>query len=128
MPSVEKGRVFGVSLTISAFGVVFQTIGLLAEAILFLTSAIGPGRSKIVGPFIFFWSTPFLAAGLAIIALGITGIALVKSGKRDAAAAGGMLLIAASAFAFPTFFGFFIGSALMFAGGVLALLWARAQR
>jgi hypothetical protein len=38
-----------------------------------------------------------------------------------------MLLIISSIFAFPTLFGFFIGSALMFVGGILAIIWAPAK-
>ncbi|MCL4343592.1 MAG: hypothetical protein M1291_01340 [Thaumarchaeota archaeon] len=117
-----------VAIAISLAGLVFQLSALLLEIAVFALAAFAPsGRAVTLGPFIFFWSVPFIMLGLIFIALGLAGIAFLNTGKRARVTAGGMLLIISSIFAFPTLFGFFIGSALMFVGGILAIIWAPAK-
>ncbi|MGC8661061.1 MAG: hypothetical protein ACP5TZ_00985 [Nitrososphaeria archaeon] len=113
------------AIAISSIGLAFQLLALLVEiAVLSLVALAPPGRAITFGPFIFFWSVPFTVMGLIFVVLGVAGIAFLNTGKRARVAAGGMMLIISSVFAFPTLFGFFIGSVLMFVGGILAIIWA----
>ncbi len=110
------------AIAISSVGLAFQVLAFLFEmAILALASS---RRSFVLGPFIFFWSVPFMMVGIVFIALGSVGLAFLSSGKKVEVSLGGMLLIISSVFGFPTLFGFFIGSVLMFIGGILALIWS----
>jgi hypothetical protein len=103
----------------------FQILALLIEFAIFTLAIFVPLRhTAIYGPFIFVWSASFIMMGLILIAVGIIGIYFMKSGERRRVSVGGLLLIVASVFAFPTMFGFFLGSFLMFVGGILAIVWA----
>lgn len=113
------------AIVISSAGLAFQLLAILVEiAVLSLAAFIPSGRAITMGPFIFFWSVPFITMGVIFFALGVAGIALLNAGERTKVAVGGTLLIVSSVFAFPTLYGFFIGSVLMFVGGILAIIWA----
>lgn len=62
-----------------------------------------------------------------MIAVGLAGVALMASRDRERRMAGSVLVIVASVIAFPTMFGFIVGSLLMLVGGLLGLLeWGHA--
>lgn len=110
----------GAAIAVSSIGLAFQ---LLAFAFEMAILAFASRRSIAFGPFIFFWSLPFLLIGVIFLGLGVAGIAFLNAGRKPEVTLGGLLLIISSVFGFPTLFGFFIGSALMFIGGIMALLW-----
>lgn len=58
------------------------------------------------------------ALGLLLIRLGSVGLRLARSSQRSAIRAGGLLLILSAAIAYPTAWGFFVGSALMLLRGI----------
>lgn len=58
------------------------------------------------------------ALGLSFIALGLVGLRLTQSSRRDTIRAGGLVLILSAAIAYPTAWGFFVGSILMVLGGM----------
>ena len=108
------------AIVVSSIGLAFQVIAFVFEMGIL---ALASWRSIVLGPFIFFWSLPFLLIGIIFLALGVAGIAFLNTGRKHDAILGGLLLIISSVFGFPTLFGFFIGSALMFIGGIMAILW-----
>ncbi|MEM0097320.1 MAG: hypothetical protein QXY52_00740 [Conexivisphaerales archaeon] len=113
------------AITISFAGLTFQLLALLLEIAYFALAAFVPYRNTYrFGPFIFFLSVPFIMIGILFIIIGAVSIAFLNTGKKGRVAMGGILLIISSVFAFPTLFGFFIGSVLMFVGGILAIVWA----
>ncbi|MGC8557946.1 MAG: hypothetical protein ACP5NC_03005 [Nitrososphaeria archaeon] len=113
------------AIIVSSIGLGFQILALLIEFVIFTLAIFAPLRHTVTyGPFIFFWSTSFVMMGLILILVGVIGIHFMNSGERGRVSIGGLLLIVASVFAFPTMFGFFIGSFLMFVGGILAIVWA----
>lgn len=114
------------AIIVSSIGLGFQIFALLIAV--FTLAIFAPvKRAFIYGPFIFFWSTSFVIMGLVLIAVGAIGIHFMDSGDRRKVSIGGLLLIVASVFAFPTMFGFFLGSFLMFIGGIIAMIWAMAN-
>jgi len=79
------------------------------------------------GPWIFgyfsYWF-PLLAilAGIEI-ALGVLGVLWMNTANMSKVQTGSVFVLIASIIAFPTMFGFMIGSLLMLIGSILGLTW-----
>jgi hypothetical protein len=63
----------------------------------------------------------FLVASIAIAALGVF---LINSPRLGSVRMGSVLVLVGAVLAFPTAFGFVIGSLLMVMGGVFGLIWS----
>lgn len=70
------------------------------------------------------WSLVWIITAVAVIAIGAYGIVLMNSTNLGSVRTGATLVLIASIIAFPTMWGFMIGSLLMFAGSILGLVWA----
>jgi len=71
----------------------------------------------------FNWSSGWVLLVGFVIALGIAGVVLMDSSRTEGVRAGSVLVLASSVAAFPTLFGFMIGSGLMLVGGIVGLVW-----
>lgn len=60
---------------------------------------------------------------VAVIALGVIGILWMNTGETRKIQSGSIFVLVASIIAFPTMFGFAIGSLLMLIGAILGLTW-----
>jgi len=69
------------------------------------------------------WSLIWLISAAIVIALGIYGAMLMNSTQIGRVRMGATLVLVASIIAFPTMWGFMIGSLLMFVGSLLGLTW-----
>ena len=65
---------------------------------------------------------------VASIAMGALGVYIINSSRVDSVRLGSVLVLIAAVLAFPTAFGFVVGSLLMVAGGVLGLIWSPTQQ
>ena len=75
----------------------------------------------------FFWN-PFFALFTAVVmALGVLGVIWMNSTNVNKVRTGSVLVLVASIIAFPTMFGFMIGSLLMLIGSILGLVWQPAK-
>ena len=63
---------------------------------------------------------PILVASIAVATVGML---MIRSSRLEKARLGTLLFVAAAVLAFPTVFGFIVGSALLVLGGVLRLIW-----
>ena len=114
-----------------------STVGLALQALggLFFVYAVsysssygffGPGM-MFGGPWMFgffsYWF-PLLAilAGIEIV-LGVLGVLWMNTTSLSRVRTGSILVLVASIIAFPTMFGFMIGSLLMLIGSILGLTW-----
>ncbi len=70
-----------------------------------------------------FWATILTVFVAVVIFLGVFGILWINTSDLDKIRTGSTLVLVASVIAFPTMFGFMIGSLLMFIGGILGLTW-----
>lgn len=130
---VEESRVDGRFFTLSILGIGVQAA---SWVIIFLTwlyplamehwmTPLGMNPSTMnhwiltTGGMLVAPSMQALAAlGLAFIALGIIGFSLTRSSRTSTIRAGGLLLILSAVLAYPTAWGFFLGSILMVVGGM----------
>jgi len=88
---------------------------------------------KIMGPWImqhrnayslgYVWVSVWMGVMTAVIGLGAYGTFLMNSVDIEKVRTGATLVLVASVVAFPTMWGFFIGSLLMFIGSLLGLTW-----
>lgn len=69
------------------------------------------------------WSLIWLISAVIVIALGVYGAVLMNSAQVGKVRMGATLVLVASIIAFPTMWGFMIGSLLMFVGSLLGLTW-----
>jgi len=69
------------------------------------------------------WSLIWLISAVIVIALGVYGAVLMNSTRVGRVRMGATLVLIASIIAFPTMWGFMIGSLLMFVGSLLGLTW-----
>lgn len=63
----------------------------------------------------------WIALSIAAIAIGVVGVGLMSSKKAGRFRSGAVLVLVGAVLAFPVMWGFWIGSTLMFIGGVLGL-------
>jgi hypothetical protein len=134
MTSTEKKPVAAFMLAIA--GVTFQLVAaLFLVYILFFSEAIMEkmwvygrmwswmmhrGDSYVVS---IVWITFWIAIMIAVVGLGAYGAVLMNSSSIENVRTGATLILVASIIAFPTMWGFFIGSLLMFIGSILGLSW-----
>jgi hypothetical protein len=124
-----------------------STVGLALQALggLFLVYAIsysspyglfGPGM---MGPWMMFggpWMFGFFSSWFPLvvviagieIALGVLGVLWMNTTNLSKVRTGSVLILVASIIAFPTMFGFMIGSLLMLIGSILGLTWQPRTR
>ncbi|HZY47096.1 MAG TPA: hypothetical protein VFE96_04795 [Candidatus Bathyarchaeia archaeon] len=76
------------------------------------------------GAFTWIW-VPWLVASIAIAALGVF---LLNSSSLEDVRIGSVLVLVGAVLAFPTFFGFVVGSLLMVLGGIFGLVWSPTQQ
>ena len=81
------------------------------------------GYYNLGGSFFTWWFGVWLAVGLAVIGLGTYGLKLVSSNSLQSVHSGSVILLIASIIAFPTMWGFFVGSVLLFVAAILGLSW-----
>ena len=65
----------------------------------------------------------WIGLSVAVIVASIIGIFWMNSSNLERVRTGSTLVLIASLLAFPTMWGLFIGSLLMFIGGILGLTW-----
>ncbi|MDG7008278.1 MAG: hypothetical protein JRN06_08530 [Nitrososphaerota archaeon] len=75
----------------------------------------------------FFWSPFFALLAAVVIALGVLGVIWMNGTNVSKVRTGSVLVLVASIIAFPTMFGFMIGSLLMLIGSILGLVWQPAK-
>lgn len=73
------------------------------------------------------WGILWLILAVVIVAVGVYGAVLINSANLRRVRMGATLVLVASIIAFPTMWGFVIGSLLMFVGSLLALTWLPPQ-
>jgi len=85
---------------------------------------MGPGM-MIGGPWSYGFGGPFLtvAFGILVLALGLLGTMWLNTFDIRKIRSGATLVLITSLIAFPTMFGFMIGSLLMFIAGIIGLTW-----
>ncbi len=76
------------------------------------------------GAYTWVW-IPFIVGSIAIAAFGVF---LMNSSRIQDLRMGSVLVLVGAVLAFPTAFGFVIGSLLMVLGGVLGLVWSPTQQ
>jgi hypothetical protein len=123
------------AFTLSAVGLALQALGGLffVYAISYSSSYgfFGPG---IMGPWMMFggtwmsgyfsyWFPLFAILGGIEIALGVLGVLWMNTANLSRVRTGSVFVLVASIIAFPTMFGFMIGSLLMLIGSILGLTW-----
>ena len=74
-----------------------------------------------------FWSPFFALFTAVVIALGVLGVIWMNGTNVSKVRTGSVLVLVASIIAFPTMFGFMIGSLLMLIGSILGLVWQPAR-
>lgn len=116
---------------LSVTGLIFQ--GVSAAMIIVMFSAFGP--FGMMGPYYggmmgtyyagtswFGWMAGiWLAITAVVIGLGVTGVLWMNSADVNKFRSGAIVLLVAAIVAFPTMWGFGIGSILMFVGAILGL-------
>ncbi len=102
------------AFVLALIGAIFHTIGGITMATLgaFFAFLVFPGLG-------------LLLTGLAIvfIVLAFLGVYWLYTGNKTQVTYGGVLTLVIAIVAFPTIWGFFIGSLLGFIGGILGLVW-----
>lgn len=122
------------AFTISLIGLALQTVGAMffAYAMLYGWGSGFWGPGMMMGPWMMMggpwfggalWSPLSSLFAVAVIALGVLGVFWMHASESSKVRTGSTLVLVASIIAFPTMFGFMIGSLLMLLGGVLGLTW-----
>lgn len=125
------------ALTLAAVGLAFQVIGgfVIAYMISFFWSYHYSGFG-FVGPWMMFgegwprmfgfstlWFAFFLIFAAVEVALAVLGVLWMNTTDISKIRTGSVLVLIASIIAFPTMWGFMIGSLLMLIGSILGLTW-----
>lgn len=128
------------AFTLSLIGVVIQAIGaVFAASAAFATIYWGGGRfvgpammgGGMMGPWMmggpwsfgFGWSPFSFSFSALSITLGMIGVLWLNTSDIGRVRTGATLVLVASIIAFPTMFGFIIGSLLMLIGSIVGLTW-----
>ncbi|HEY4822960.1 MAG TPA: hypothetical protein VIH83_04665 [Candidatus Bathyarchaeia archaeon] len=123
------------AFTLALIGLVLQMLAavFLASAMFYgwTSGSWSPGMMgpwMMVGPWSagFFWSPLSLALTAMVIGLGVLGALWMNTSDLSRLRTGSTLVLIASVIAFPTMFGFMVGSLLMLIGGILGLTWQPA--
>lgn len=121
------------AFTLSLVGVALQMVaGAFVTSMMFFTPFPGPWMmwTWMSGSFTWSYGWTILWAGLAIImtTLGILGALWMNSSDLYRVHTGSTLVLIAAVLAFPTMWGFMIGSLLMFIGSILGLTWQPMEK
>jgi len=73
--------------------------------------------------FSYIWVSVWIGIMITVIGLGAYGAISMNSSNIDNVRTGATMVLVASVIAFPTMWGFFIGSLLMFISSLLGLTW-----
>ncbi len=123
------------AFTLTAVGLGFQAVGglLMIYFVSYHPFYYGQFGFGTMGPWMMFggpWAAgysywfPFLAIfAAAEVALAVLGVMWMNTIILGKVRTGSVLVLVASIIAFPTMFGFMIGSLLMFVGSILGLTW-----
>lgn len=125
------------AFTLSEVGLAFQGIaGLLFVYMISFFSNYGYFGFGTMGPWMMFgggwpwmfgfspfWFAFFIIFAAAEIALGVLGLLWMNTANIGRIRTGSIFVLIASIIAFPTMWGFMIGSLLMLIGGILGLTW-----
>jgi hypothetical protein len=117
-------------------GVALQLIAalvLICAVFLFQSSSEEWWGYKMMGPWMmrgwggysfgYIWVSVWIGTMVAVIGLGAYGTLLMNNVDINNVRIGATLVLVASVIAFPTMWGFFVGSLLMFVGSLLGLTW-----
>lgn len=74
------------------------------------------------------WLGVWLVFGIVSIALGVYGLRLVSSTDLSKIRTGSVMLLISAIIAFPSMWGFFAGSALLFVASIVGLVWQPEAR
>lgn len=121
------------AFTLSLVGVAFQVIaGFFVISMTSFTPFMGPWMmwAWMSGSYAwgYSWTIPWIALMVIITALGIIGVLWMNSSNLYRVRTGSTLVLLASVLAFPTMWGFMIGSLLMFIGSIMGLTWQPIER
>ena len=125
------------AFTLAVIGLALQGIGALyaIPAAIFGSPSygfgmMGPGMMwGGGGPWSGFGWPPLTAAlGILVIALGLLGTMWLNTSDLGKIRSGATLVLVTSIIAFPTMWGFMIGSVLMFTAGIIGLTWYPSGR
>jgi hypothetical protein len=124
------------AITLSVAGLALQALGglFLAYAVSYYSSSYGSLWSGFIGPcmafwgpwtfgFYSYWFALFAILAAVEIALGVLGVLWMNGTGLSKIRVGSVLVLIASIIAFPTMFGFIVGSLLMLVGSILGLTW-----
>ena len=125
------------AFTLSAVGLAFQGVGglLFVYMISSYSQFGGFGWRGMMGPWMIFggwplmfgysplWLAFLVAFAAAEITLGVLGVLWMNAANLSRIRTGSVLVLIASIIAFPTMWGFMIGSLLMLIGSILGLTW-----
>lgn len=89
-----------------------------------MMSGYSPWMMSSWGAYTWVW-IPLVVASIALAAVGVFTI---YSSRLNDVRAGSVLVLVAAVLAFPTAFGFVIGSLLLGLGGILGLIWLPSQQ
>jgi hypothetical protein len=70
-----------------------------------------------------YWGLLWLVAGAAVLAVGALGVVWMYDVRPERVHVGAVLVLLAAVLAFPTMWGFMVGSLLMFVAAILGLTW-----
>jgi len=121
--------------TLAMVGVAFQ--GVAFFFLVFVFASFSSGGFPSYGPWMMMgqwmmgypygygsgWSVVWIVSALVIVGLGVYGAVVMNSSNLARVRTGSTLVLIASIIAFPTMWGFMIGSLLMFVGSLLGLTW-----
>lgn len=123
------------AFTLSAVGLAFQFIGgLLMALFIVYRPSFGYYGPWTMGPWMMFggpwfsgyysyWLPVLVVLAVAVVAVGVLGVLWMNGADLNKVRTGSTLVLMASVIAFPTMFGFMIGSLLMIIGSILGLTW-----
>ena len=126
------------AFTLAAVGLAFQGIAgvLFVYMISFFSSNYGNFGYGMMGPWMMFgggwpwmfgfspfWFVFFFIFAAVEIALGVLGVLWMNTANIEKIRTGSVFVLIASIIAFPTMWGFMIGSLLMLIGSILGLTW-----
>ncbi|MFQ5837650.1 MAG: hypothetical protein ACE5HJ_02570 [Thermoplasmata archaeon] len=114
----------GLAFHIAAFAVIIIVATLLSGAVTSGFPSTGPGFMVAMLTWFLLW----VVAGLIIVALGVVGVSMMNSASVDRVRVGSVIILLVAILGFPTFWGFVIGSLLMFVGAILGLVWQPPHR
>ena len=130
------------AFTLSGVGLAFQGIGglLLVYIVSFSSSNYGYFGFGMMGPWMMFggwpwmfgfspfWFVFFIIFAAVEIAFAVMGVLWMNTANIGKIRTGSVFVLVASIIAFPTMWGFMIGSLLMLVGSILGLTWQPQTR